>query len=163
MVDRLKDHEHREAVHEGVTMTFYVCIVLAAEFAALGGHVASAQVAIGAIWGTTIGLTLAHLFAFTLATHLLRPHGLGPHERAAILGQGAAAAAVALSCTIPFVFFETERALDVAAFAVAALIGLAAYLIGRSSGASKFRSLIFGGVVLLIAAVVVSLKVGLTH
>lgn len=160
-----KPHEdaRREAVHEGVTMTFYVCIVLAAEFAALRNHVTEAAVALGAIWGTTVGLALAHVFAFTLAAHLLRPDGIGRSEQVVIVGQVTAALAVALSCTIPFIFLEPERARDVAAFAVAAFIGVAAFLTARNSGADRLRSALFGATTLLIAAAVVAVKVNLSH
>ena len=48
------------------------------------------------------------------------------------------------------------------AFLVAGLIGVAAYVASRGSGAGRTRSLVDGLIALAIAVVVVSVKVGLS-
>jgi hypothetical protein len=150
-----------EAIREAVTMVLYVCIVLAAEFVAGGDDVQSERLAVEVIWGTVIGLALAHVFAFNLAARLLIGR-LSPEIRAAAWAQLAAAAAVALLVTIPFVLFSLRPALRVDAFLVAGLIGVAAYAASRGSGVSWKRSLVHGLIALAIALLVVSIKVGLT-
>lgn len=152
-----------EAVREAVTMVLYVCIVLAAEFVAGGHDVQSERFAVEVIWGTAVGLALAHVFAFNLAARLLIGGHLSPEVRTAAWAQLAAAAALALIVTIPFVLFSLRPALRVDAFLVAGLIGVAAYAASRSSGAGRKRSLVDGLVALGIAVVVVSVKVGLSH
>ena len=151
-----------EAVREAVTMVLYVCIVLAAEFVAGGDTVQSERFALEVIWGTVIGLALAHVFAFNLAARLLIGGRLSPEVRAAAWAQLAAAAAIALLVTIPFILFSLRPALRVDAFLVAGLIGVAAYAASRGSGVSWKRSLVHGLIALAIAVVVVSIKVGLS-
>ena len=151
-----------EAVREAVTMVLYVCIVLAAEFVAGGDDVQSERFAVEVIWGTVIGLALAHVFAFNLAARLLIGGRLSPAVRAAAWAQLAAAVAIALLVTIPFVLFSLRPALRVDAFLVAGLIGVAAYAASRGSGVSWRRSLVHGLIALAIAVVVVSVKVALS-
>ena len=143
-------------------MVLYVCLVLTAEFVAGGHDVQSERFAVEVIWGTAIGLALAHVFAFNLAARLLIGGHLSPEVRAAAWAQLAAAASLALVVTIPFVLFSLRPALRVDAFMVAGLIGVAAYAASRSSGAGRKRSLVDGLVALGIAVVVVSVKVALT-
>ncbi len=150
-----------EAIREAVTMVLYVCIVLAAEFVAGGDDVQSERFAVEVIWGTVIGLALAHVFAFNLAARLLTG-GRSPEVRAAAWAQLAAAAALALIVTIPFALFSLRPALRVDAFFVAGLIGVAAYAASRGSGVTWKRSLLDGLIALAIALLVVSIKVGLT-
>jgi hypothetical protein len=144
-------------------MTLYVCLVLAAEFVAGGDDVESERFAVEVIWGTAVGLALAHVFAFNLATKLLVRGRLSHEVRAAAWAQLAAAAIVAFVVTIPFVLFPLGRALRVDAFLVSALIGSAAYGAARGSGAGRTRSIVYGTIVLAIAVAVVSVKVGLTY
>ena len=153
-----------EAAREGVTMVLYVCLVFAAEFVAAGNQAASELVAVEVIWGTAIGLALAHVFAFNLAAKLLVGGRLSPEIRAAAWSQLAAAAALALAVTIPFLLFTLGPALRVSAFLVAGFIGVAAYAASRGSGAGRTRSLVDGLIALAVAVVVVSIKVALsTH
>ncbi len=151
-----------EAVREAVTMALYVCLVLTAEFVAAGDQAVSESVALEVVWGTAVGLALAHVFAFNLAAKLLVGGRLSPEIRAAAWAQLAAAAAIALLVSIPFVLFSLEPALRVSAFLVAGLIGVAAYAASRGSGAGRTRSLVDGLIALAIAVVVVSVKVGLS-
>jgi hypothetical protein len=152
-----------EAVREAVTMVLYVCLVLTAEFVAAGNQARSEALALEVIWGTAVGLALAHVFAFNLAAKLLIGGRLSPQVRAAAWAQLAAAAALALAITIPFVLFSLRPALRVSAFIVAGLIGVAAYAASRGSGAGRARSLVDGLVALAIAVVIVSVKVGLSE
>jgi hypothetical protein len=145
-------------------MVLYVCVVLAAEFVAGGHDVQSERFAVEVIWGTAVGLALAHVFAFNLAAKLLIGGHLSPEVRAAAWAQLAAAAIVAFVVTIPFILFTLDRALRVSAFLVTGLIGVAAYAASRGSGAGRTRSLVDGLIALAIAVVVVSIKVALsTH
>jgi hypothetical protein len=143
-------------------MVLYVCLVLTAEFVAAGNQATTELVAVEVIWGTAVGLALAHVFAFNLAAKLLIGGGLSPEIRAAAWAQLAAAAALALLVTIPFILFSLRPALRVDAFLVAGLIGVAAYAASRSSGAGRKRSLVDGLVALGIAVLVVSVKVALS-
>ena len=143
-------------------MALYVCLVLAAEFVAAGDQAGSERLAVEVIWGTALGLALAHVFAFNLAARLLIGGRLSPEVRTAAWAQLGAAAAVALVVTVPFILFPLQTALRSSAFVVAALIGVAAFAASRGSGAGRTRALVDGLVALAIAVVVVSVKVGLS-
>lgn len=151
-----------EAVREAVTMALYVGVVLAAEFVAVEEHAVDEPSTVAVIWGTALGVALAHVFAFNLAARLFAGGGLAPGTRRAVWAQLASAAAVALVVTIPFFFLGLAPALEVSGFLLAALIGVTAYVASREAGASRVRSLLDGLIALAVATAVVSVKVGLT-
>ncbi len=152
-----------EPVREAVTMALYVCIVLIAEFVALGQEIESERAAVAVIWGTTVGLALAHVFAFNLAARLLAAGAVGGESRRAAWAQLASAFAVAALVTIPFTVLSLDAGLDVAAFLATGIVGLTAYLASRNAGAGRSRALVEGAVVLLVGAVLVGVKASLGH
>jgi hypothetical protein len=150
---------HRqEALREGVTIALYVCIVLEAEFVSIGSYLPARRTAIALIWGTTIGLTLAHLFAFDLAARLFSG-GRTAGARAAVWAQLMGAAAIAAVGTLPFLVFSVEVALRVAAWLIGAVVGWTAYEVALASGARRARALAYGIAVLVVAELVVNVKV----
>lgn len=151
-----------EAVREAVTMALYVGVVLAAEFVAVEELAVDEPSTVAVIWGTALGVALAHVFAFNLAARLFAGGRLARGTRTAIWAQLASAAAVAFVVTIPFFFLALGPALDVSGFLLAALIGVTAYLASREAGAGRIRSLVDGLIALAVATAVVSVKVGLT-
>ena len=143
-------------------MALYVSLVLAAEFVAVGEHAGTSRVAVSVIWGSAIGLAIAHVFAFNLAARLFAGGRMSRESRVAAWAQLATAAGVAVVVTTPFVALPLGAALDVCGFLLAGMIGLTAYVASRGAGAGKVRSLIDGVVTLAIAILVVSVKVTLT-
>jgi hypothetical protein len=150
------DHD-AEWRREAYTMAFYVAICLIAALVALddGQH---GVPTLAIVWGTTIGLALAHFFAFRLASRLVGSGRMGPRERSLGLAQLGGAAAVAILVSVPVLFVDASVELDVARLVLGGLIGLAAYAVGRFSGATRFRSTLFCGVVLVLGLGVASLK-----
>lgn len=138
-------------------MAFYVAICLIAALVAIDNEQHRVPT-LAIIWGTTIGLALAHLFAFRLASRLVGYGQVGPHERALALAQLAGATAVAILASIPVLLLDAPAALDMARLILVVLIGLAAYAVGRSSGASRFRALLFSGGVLMLGLAVALFK-----
>jgi hypothetical protein len=147
-----------EAQQEGVTMALYVCLVLAAEFVAVGDLADSEGIVLATIWATTIGLALAHMFAFDLAGRLFSGGRRRSEAAIAALVQLVAAIAVAATVSVPFLFLPLDRALDVAAFATAALVGVTAYGVARAGGVRHHRAIGHGAIALLIAATIVGVK-----
>lgn len=143
-------------------MALYVSIVLAAEFVAVAQQAVDEPSTIAVIWGSALGVALAHVFAFNLAARLFAGGRLAPGTRRAAWAQLAASAIVALVVTLPFVVLPLGSALDASAFLLAGLIGFTAYVASREAGAGKARSLLDGLVVLAIATAIVSVKVGLS-
>ena len=151
-----------EAVREAVTMALYVCIVLGAEFVAVADRADEEALTVGAIWGTAVGVALAHVFAFNLAARLFAGGKVAPGTRRAAWAQLGAAAAVAAILSVPFLFLSLGPALDVSGYLLAGLIGVTAYVASREAGASRARSLVDGLIALAVAMAVVSVKVGLS-
>jgi hypothetical protein len=148
-----------EALREAVTMALYVCLVLSAEFVALGELAEEGFATVGLIWGTAVGLALAHVFAFNLAARVFTGGPLAAETRAAAWSQLGAAAAVALVVTVPFLLFPVHAAVEVSAFLLAGLVGLTAFVASREAGAGRARSVLDGVVVLAVAMAIVSIKV----
>jgi hypothetical protein len=155
--------EATTAQREALTMALYACVVLAAEFVGMGDHLDSTSFAISVIWGTTVGLTLAHVFAFDLAARMFSEGALARDTQVAIAFQLAAGAAVAAVLTVPFLFLQPSLALDVAGYLTAGFVGLTAYGVARTAGRSSLGAVTFGVVSLVIAAVVVGVKAALSH
>ena len=151
-----------EAVREAVTMALYVGVVLAAEFVAVEEHAVDELSTVAVIWGSALGVALAHVFAFNLAARLFAGGGLAPGTRRAVWAQLASAAAVAFVVTVPFLFLTLGPALDVSGFLLATLIGVTAYVASREAGAGRIRSLVDGLIALVVATAIVSVEVGLT-
>lgn len=143
-------------------MALYVCIVLGAGFVAFASLAVDEPSTIGAIWGTAIGVALAHVFAFNLSARLFAGGRVSGETRRAAWAQLGAAAAVSAILTVPFLLFSLGPALDACGYLLAGLIGLTAYVASREAGAGRARSLLDGLVVLVVALVVVSLKVWLS-
>jgi hypothetical protein len=143
-------------------MALYVCIVLAAEFAAAAELAVDEPSTIGVIWGTALGVALAHVFAFNLAARLFAGGRVSRDTRRAAWAQLASAAAVSAVVSLPFLFFSLGPAVEASGFVLAALIGVTAYVASREAGAGRVRSLVDGALALAIAIAVVSVKVGLS-
>ena len=84
-------------------MALYVCIVLGAEFVAVADQADEEASTVGAIWGTAVGVALAHVFAFNPAARLFAGGGRSGTRRAAWAQLGAAAAVAAI-LSLPFLF-----------------------------------------------------------
>lgn len=98
---------------------------------------------IALIWGTTIGLALAHVFAFRLAGRAFVHEGPNSHGRVAG-AQLAGAAAVAALCSIPGVFASDANDLPFSLYVPEIIIGAAGYLTARTSGSSKVWAMAIG-------------------
>ena len=139
-------------------MALYVAVVLLATLAAIKDSAHSDAQLLGIIWGTTIGLALAHFFAFRVASRMVRGTSFHRHDLELALSQLGGAAGVALLCTIPVVLLSPESENDVVRYELALLIGIAGYAAGRSGEASRTRSLATGLVAFVLGVTVALLK-----
>src|SRR4029450_12550429 len=96
---------------EASTMALYVAICLLAAFAALPETDAHARV-IGIIWGVTVGIGLAHWFAFRVSARMVGAGSVRPHDVESAGAQLAGAAGVALLASIPVVLFPASVELE---------------------------------------------------
>ncbi len=152
--------DHRDhLVLEAVTMALYVAVCLLAALIALGDRPDEHHVrAIALVWGTTIGLALAHLFAFRVAARWISGGTVSEADSAAALAQLGGAAFVAVLATIPIVVFGPSIEFDLVRLVLAVLIGGAGFGAARSAGASTTRAVLAGVSVLLVAIAVAIAK-----
>lgn len=140
-------------------MALYVAICMLAALAAVSDDAADDDSdAIAIIWGTTIGLALAHWFAFRLSARLIAPGQDRDVHATAAGAHLAGAAAVALLATIPVILLPDSSELDAVRLVVAGFIAAVGYTVARTAGATHARALVYGLVILVIAAVVAFAK-----
>ena len=155
-----------EVFREAITMVLYVSVVEIAELAAIPeSHFAHGRVtgAVGGqllaiVWGTAVGLALAHWFAFGLAAPAFR--GERPTRRVTYIGlaQLGGAMFVAAVSSLPVLVLSDVRAQETTGDVPALLIGIVAYLIARSSGKPRVASLFYGVTALALGVLVALVK-----
>jgi hypothetical protein len=147
-------------------MILYVSIVEIAELAALPeSHLAFGRVTgpVGAsllaiIWGTAIGLALAHWFAFGLAAPAFRGEHPSYHNTQIGLAQLAGAVLVAALSSLPSLLFSDVRAQETTGDVPALLVGVVAYLVARHTGSSRLASAFYGATALALGVSVALVK-----
>lgn len=149
-------------------MVLYLSIVMIATLAALpagadagDGHGSSGVHGVqllGLIWGTTIGLALAHWFAFRLTAKAFGGGKADEKDFVIGLAQLAGAALVAALCTIPVVLVGDETEVQVTTVVPALIVGLAGYGIARTANRPKYQALVLGGVAMVVGLTVAAVK-----
>lgn len=139
-------------------MALYVAICLLAELAALDDDELHHGVVFVLVWGTTIGLALAHLFAFLIAGRFAEGKRIGPQIRAIALAQMGGAASVAVTVSAVLVLVPTSAELDAARYDLATVIGVIGYLVARHAAIRPLRALLFAITVVIVGLGVATLK-----
>jgi hypothetical protein len=151
-------------LHEAFAMALYVAICLLAAFEALDGDPVVSHHVLRAIWGTTLGLVLAHMFSFRVAGRLTEKGQVSRSTHIATGVQLAGASAVALLVTILVLLVPTATELDAARFELAGIIGAVGYVAYRGATRNRARALLFAlGVVIVALAVAVFKHQTSTH
>jgi len=150
------DHEG-ELRKEGWVMALYVAVCLLAALTAVtegpnDGHVR----ALAIIWGTAIGLTLAHVFAFRVSARLVAQGHIRSSDAATIGAQLLGAASVALLATIPVLIWPASSEFDAVRWTLALFIAVVGFVVAREAGAGRTRSTIYG-VALFVTALAIAI------
>jgi len=162
-LDAAEERDHREHLsHEMFTMALYVAICLLAALAVVHSSSLEQGEVVGVVWGTTLGLAIVHYFSFRVAGQLVTKENAKQVSLVAAAQMGGAAI-VAAVVTLALLVTPTKNEREVAMYVVAALIGLMGYLVGRQADAGRWRAVGFGVIVLVLAVLVASLKIRLTH
>jgi hypothetical protein len=151
----------RNRAREVTTVAFYVSVTLAAELAAASSD-ESKTVLVGALWGTAIGLALAHWYAQTITAAIARG-SFHRSDAASGLREVGAAVGVALVLTVPFLLFPTSAALALSRWGVVVGTSLISLALARAAGAGWSRALVEALVVFAIGSAVIETKAALTH
>src|SRR3954451_19993763 len=158
--------DHAEIFREAVTMVLYVSVVEIAELAALPeSHFADGTVtgAVGGqllaiVWGTAVGLALAHWFAFRLAAPAFRGERPTRHDTYIGLAQVAGAMFVAAVSSLPVLVLSDVRAQETTGDVPPLIIGIVGYLIARLSARSRSASFFYGVIALALGVLVAMVK-----
>ena len=143
-------------------MTLYVSIVLLAELVALPEGIVGWEL-VAIVWGTTIGLLIAHAFAFQVATHGMSGGWLRGEDRIEVLLELAGVALVAAVASVPVMLFGDSIQHSGVSFAVCVTIGAVAYFVERLNNRSRTSSLAFSSLALLVSLLVAAVKAVLSH
>lgn len=157
---------HRRALaREFFASALYVALVLLATLVAVPrDRLPSDHAVMATMFGTALGLILAHFVAFRFAAHFTAEAGRAdtPLVQEAVAGL-AGGLMVALVAAIPYVLFEGDDALLGALVVLATLPAIMGFAIARLRGYSRTRSLGAAGMALAAAMVVVYVKDFLGH
>ena len=137
-------------------MAFYVAVVLDAALITFDPE--HSDSAIGLVWGTSIGLALAHVFAFRLTNRLLAPQAHDRGDWRVSLAQLSGAAAVAALASLPVLLLPDTFGARFGAGLMEFFVGVVALVVGRTRGASWGRSILFAVGVSVLAGMVATLK-----
>jgi hypothetical protein len=145
-------------------MVLYVSIVLMGAIATVPADDLDEDVHVAAvIWGSALGLALAHWFAFNASAHLFRGEGIAREDLAEGLWEVVAAVAVAVAATVPLLVLDDTTGAAVSLIALAAVVTTVAYVASRHGGVSRPRALLRGAVTMVLAVVVAVVKIWLGH
>lgn len=152
----------REAITMGLSITISLLAVLTAK-----PHTDRSTAALTLIWGSTVGLALAHWLAFQLTARLFTGGKLSPHDRVSHAAQAAAAIGVAVLASAPLLLTTSSgpalsRLLLAGLIGLIGLIGLFGFGVARHRGASHARSTAYALTVVVIALIVAIGKLLLT-
>lgn len=154
------DGTHESEVRrEASVMALYVAVCLLAALIALGEDAGHGHVrAFGLVWGTTIGLALAHAFAFRVSARLSAQGRFDAHDARIVGAQLGGAAFVAVICSVPVLFVGATGEFDVVRTVLSVFIGAMGYEVARLGGADRMRAVVYGVAVLALAVVVAVVK-----
>jgi hypothetical protein len=151
----------RNRAREVTTVAFYVSVTLAAELAAASPDDSKA-ILIAALWGTAVGLALAHWYAQTITAAIARG-ALRKTDAAEGFREIGAAVGVAFVLTVPFVLFATPTALVLSRWSVVIGTSCIALALARSAGAGWTRAFVEAAIVFVIGVAVIETKAALSH
>ena len=159
-----------ELWREAATMVLYVSVVEIAELATLPeGHFGSGRVTgpvgtqlLAIVWGTAVGLALAHWFAFRVAAPGFRGDRPSSRDTRIGLAQLGGAALVAAASSLPVLFLSDVRAQEFTGDVPAVLIGVVGYFVARATGKSRVPSVFYGACALGVGVVVALVKSALS-
>jgi hypothetical protein len=151
----------RNRAREVTVVAFYVSVTLAAELAAASSD-DSKTLLVGALWGTAVGLALAHWYAQTITTAIARG-SFHKDDAAEGLREVGAAVAVAFVLTIPLLVFQTPAALAVSRWGVVVGTSLISLALARTAGARWPRAFLEALIVFVIGVAIIETKAFLSH
>ena len=161
--DILEVAPHQHARREAVTLGLYLSIVILALLVGLSAD-DSVEHQMQLIWGTAIGLSVAHLFAYRMTAVFAAGGKMSEEDWYSILGMTIATVVIAGLATVPYLLIDDPlNANTVAMLLLTGVIGFTAYATAKKAGLTGTRAAGYTVLVLVAAAIVVAIKYALTH
>ncbi|HEX6424082.1 MAG TPA: hypothetical protein VFZ79_11420 [Acidimicrobiales bacterium] len=140
-------------------MALYVAICLLGVLTAVGERADAGHADVFAIvWGTTLGLALAHWFAFRVSARLVADGTFGRHDARSAAAQLGGALAVAVLATVPIAALPATAELDVVRLLLAGFIAGVGFAVARAGGAGTARSAVYAATILVLAVTIAVVK-----
>ena len=144
---------------ESDMMGVYVSIALLAALTAGSDHGGQSQFAVlQVVWGTTLGLALAHWFALTLSARLVHDPDLHHTPAEIFAAQMIVVAVVALAATVVVATLPLDVERLGARLTAAVFLGLLVLVESRAGGTPTMRAAWYGVVALAIAGLIATVK-----
>ena len=145
-------------------MGLYISIVLLGLLVGVGGDRDRAD-EVGLLWGTALGLVLAHYYALRLASVFARADPRPTRQDLSAGGAQLAGAAIVTGiASAPYLLdISTDDASTIASLLLMGVTAVTAFLSVRRADGGVGRAIAFAGIAVAIAAVVVAVKYALTH
>jgi hypothetical protein len=151
--------EHRwELRKEALTMALYVAICLMASLIVIPESAVGQTQVVGIIWGVTLGLALAHWFAFRVSARMVGAGTVRSSDVELIFAQLFGAGGVALLVSFGVLLLPDSVELQGAEYPLAALISLIGFGVARGAGATLLRAVVYALFVLAAAVTIAVLK-----
>ncbi len=148
---------------ESAAIGLYLAIVLLAVHLGLGGDRRAGE-DLRLMLGTSLGLGVAHIFAFSVTAMLASGGKFAARDRAAFVAIALTVVAIAVLESVPYVFLsDADDASSASALVLWVVIGVTVYGRARGEGADARRAIVFTAITLVVAAGVVVTKFVLTH
>jgi len=139
-------------------MALYVAICLLASLIVIPESGVEHTHVMGLIWGITLGLALAHWFAFRLSARMV---GAGTVRSSDVELAGAqllGAAGVAVWASVAVLLLPESAEVEGAEFLLAPLISLIGFAVARGAGANLLRAVLYALFVLVFAVAIAAVK-----
>jgi VIT1/CCC1 family predicted Fe2+/Mn2+ transporter len=155
----------REEIREGVLMALYIGLSLLAVLLISPSPDAedTAREVAGTVFLTALGLVLAHQVAFRLATRLVSRGELDDEARVALKAQRRAGFLVAVVAALPVLLLGGDTGLMISELLMLGMVAVVGYVVGRLSGRSPARSLLYVVGLTLVVGVVLMVKTAVGH
>jgi hypothetical protein len=144
---------------EADMMGFYLAIALLAALTAGNDHTAHTQLdVLKVVWGTTIGLGLAHWFAITVSARLVRDPDMHHTPMELLYSQMAMGVLLSVIATLIVLVVPADFERVGVRLAAALSIGVIVEIESRAGGATLRKAMLQGTLALVVAFVIATIK-----
>jgi hypothetical protein len=144
---------------EADMMGFYLAIALLAALTAGNDHTAHTQLdVLKVVWGTTVGLGLAHWFAITVSARLVRDPDMHHTPLELLYSQMAMGTLLAVVATLIVIILPDDFERLGVRLAAALSIGVIVEIESRAGGSTVRTAVLRGALALVVAFIIATIK-----